>query len=70
MKDNEIRFIIESTEYDSAKRWILAQLRVNDQFTTIERFTYKFTPNAFGTVIHIVDNLTKDETDITDYSLL
>jgi hypothetical protein len=31
------------------------------------RYTYTFTPTSLGTVSKVIDNITKEELDVTDY---
>lgn len=63
-------FIIEGDDLERVKSWVKNQKdKYSDKTGTIgDRFSYRFTPTSLGTIISVIDSLTNEEIDITDYS--
>jgi hypothetical protein len=63
-----MNFEVEGKELDDSQAWMKKQkLEHPHPGTTIGgRFSYKFTPTGLGIAVHVIDNLTGDEEDVTD----
>ena len=68
--DELTTFTLEKVEEETADKWIKKQKKkYPHQGTTIGgRFSYKFTPTGLGCVVHIMDNLTGKQKEVTDIS--
>jgi hypothetical protein len=63
-----MQFEITEKEYKKISKWQKKLLRDKAPTGAIGgRFQYTFTPNSIGLVIKVVDLVTKQELDITDY---
>lgn len=63
-----MKFNLSEKEDKTIKDWIKIQIDKETKNTTIGgRFTYSFTPNGIGTGIIVIDNLTGDKINATDY---
>lgn len=53
-----------------AHNWIMSQLHVKpaDSGAAGGRFSFVFTPNGLGEGVEVVDQITGDKLNITDYS--
>lgn len=57
-------FMIKEQEYQSLQKWDL--WNADDEFTS--RYIYRFSPTSIGLGIKVMETLTKEQIDITDYS--
>jgi hypothetical protein len=64
-----IKFDLNDKEEKSANDWMEKQIKKKKSpSTTIGgRFSYKFSPNSIAYGVTIIDNLLKEEKDISDY---
>jgi hypothetical protein len=56
-------FMIKEQEYQSLQKWDL--WNAADEFTS--RYIYRFSPTSIGLGIKVMETLTKEQIDITDY---
>lgn len=63
------KFDLNEKEEQSANEWIKKQKEKKKSPTTTigGRFSYKFTPTGIANGVIIIDNLLKEEQDISDY---
>jgi hypothetical protein len=66
----QIIFTLESKELKDAQKWIKSQMKKHGKNigTIGDRFSYRFTPTSIGVGISVIDNLSKEEKNVTDYS--
>lgn len=64
-----MNFRLTDDEYERASAWIDAH-RTDGRPTGASggRFTYTFTPTTLGMILCVVDNVTHETLDLTDYS--
>jgi hypothetical protein len=55
--------MIKEQEYQSLQKWDL--WNAADEFTS--RYIYRFSPTSIGLGIEVMETLTKEQIDITDY---
>ena len=65
-----LTFTVSILEQDKANKWIDEQIEINKHkgVTLGERFGYQFMPTGLGVCVAIVDHLTGNSKDVTDYS--
>ena len=69
-KKEELTFVVETSEQDKANEWIDEQVEKHKHkgVTSGERFGYQFIPTGLGVCVSVVDILTGESKDVTDYS--
>lgn len=69
MKEQKMNFTLEGKELEKAKKWIKKQKKIHgENIGTIgDRFSYIFTPTGIGVGITILDGLTQEKKDVTNY---
>tara|TARA_X000000368_G_scaffold24442_1_gene18630 strand:+ start:965 stop:1420 length:456 start_codon:yes stop_codon:yes gene_type:complete len=69
-KKEELTFVVETSEQDKANEWIDEQVEKHKHkgVTSGERFGYQFIPTGLGVCVSVVDLLTGESKDVTDYS--
>tara|TARA_B110000444_G_scaffold175604_1_gene164279 strand:- start:102 stop:560 length:459 start_codon:yes stop_codon:yes gene_type:complete len=65
-----LTFTVEISEQDKANEWIDEQRETHKHkgVTSGERFGYQFIPTGLGVCVAVVDLLTGNNKDVTDYS--
>lgn len=69
-KKEELTFVVETSEQDKANEWIDEQVEKHKHkgVTSGERFGYQFIPTGLGVCVSVIDLLTGESKDVTDYS--
>lgn len=69
-KKEELTFVVSISEQDKANEWIDEQVEKHKHkgVTSGERFGYQFIPTGLGVCISVIDLLTGESKDVTDYS--
>lgn len=69
-KKEEITFVVSISEQDKANEWIDEQVEKHKHkgVTSGERFGYQFIPTGLGVCVSVIDLLTGESKDVTDYS--
>jgi hypothetical protein len=69
-KKEELTFVVETSEQDKANEWIDEQVEKHKHkgVTSGERFGYQFIPTGLGVCVSVIDILTGESKDVTDYS--
>ena len=69
-KKEEITFVVSISEQDKANEWIDEQVETHKHkgVTSGERFGYQFIPTGLGVCVSVIDLLTGESKDVTDYS--
>ena len=69
-EEEVLTFTVEISEQNKANKWIDEQIEINKHkgVTLGERFGYQFMPTGLGVCVAIVDHLTGNSKDVTDYS--
>lgn len=61
-------FELDPTQKKKAYSWMKKLIKDNAEVGTIGgRFTFSFTGTGLGLIIKVIDNVTKQELDLTDY---
>lgn len=61
-------FYLDDSQLKRISDWIKEKQKDNRSTGAIGgRFTYNFTPTTIGAVVVVIDNLTKEELDVSDY---
>ena len=66
-----MKFEVSGKELDDSQAWMKKQKKEHPHSgTTIGgRFSYRFTPTGIGVAVSVIDNITKEEINVTDYGL-
>ncbi len=64
-----MRFVLEDKELKNAMTWMSEQVaRKPGHASDGGRFSYEFTPTGLGMCVVIIDGLTKERKNVTDFS--
>jgi hypothetical protein len=62
------KFELDETQIKEFEKWKKKQKKKDPStFTAGERWTFKFTPTGLGLMVHVKDNITEEEIDLTDW---
>lgn len=64
-----MKFELLDKEVKRANKFMNSQKKKRDNYVGAigGAFSYKFTPTGIGDIVQIIDNITKETLDITDY---
>lgn len=64
-----MNFNLDDKQKETASKWMSDQCEKKPAATGAigGRFTFSFTATSLGTIEKVVDNVTKEELDLTDY---
>ena len=68
--EKSLTFTLSGKEYEKAQKWIKKQKKKHGtKIGTIgDRFSYRFTPTGIGIGVTVIDALSGEEENVTDYS--
>ena len=63
------KFELDETQIKQFEKWKKKQTKKDSSnFTAGERWSFTFIPSGIGLMIHVKDNITNDEIDLTDWN--
>ena len=63
-----VMFEISESQIDKFEKWKKKMMKLNPSMPTAgERWTFCFTPTGLGTIVNVVDEVTNEKLDLTEW---